>query len=160
MADHIYVIAGKDESLVGTRYQELLDELLDPQQRMTALLALDGDEASISDVLDELETMEKKLVYFIDDNFFGVGKESERRALELCKGIVERNIRKIWVTQASINMADNPEMLYWAHKSGCRGVYVGVESVVPESLKEMRKGINLGLGVEGCKAAIRWPPAS
>ncbi len=56
MTDHIYVIAGKDESLVGARYQELLDELLDPQQRMTALLAVDGDEASISDVLDELRT--------------------------------------------------------------------------------------------------------
>ena len=56
MADCIYVIAGKDESLVGARYRELLDELLDPQQRMTALLAVDGDEASISDVLDELRT--------------------------------------------------------------------------------------------------------
>ncbi len=56
MADRIYVIAGKDEPLVGVRYQELLDELLDPQQRMTALLAVDGDEASISDVLDELRT--------------------------------------------------------------------------------------------------------
>ena len=56
MADRIYVIAGKDESLVGARYQELLDELLDPQQRMTALLAVDGDEATISDVLDELRT--------------------------------------------------------------------------------------------------------
>ena len=56
MADRIYVIAGKDEPLVGARYQELLDELLDPQERMTALLAVGGDEASISDVLDELRT--------------------------------------------------------------------------------------------------------
>lgn len=56
MAERIYVIAGKDEPLVGARYQELLDELLDPQERMTALLAVDGDEAFISDVLDELRT--------------------------------------------------------------------------------------------------------
>jgi len=56
MADRIYVITGKDESLANTRCLELVDELLDPQQRMTALLSADGDEASISDILDELRT--------------------------------------------------------------------------------------------------------
>ncbi len=57
MADRIYVIAGKDESLVGAKCQELLDKLLDSQQRMTALLSVSGEEASISDVLDELRTL-------------------------------------------------------------------------------------------------------
>lgn len=57
MADRIYVIAGKDESLVGARAQELVDSLLDPQQRMTALLSVDGDEAVVSEVLDELRTL-------------------------------------------------------------------------------------------------------
>lgn len=57
MADRIYVIAGKDESLVNAKCQELVDELLDPQQRMMALLSTGGDEASISDVLDELRTV-------------------------------------------------------------------------------------------------------
>ena len=57
MADRIYVIAGKDESLVGARAQELVDGLLDPQQRMTALLSVDGDEAVVSEVLDELRTV-------------------------------------------------------------------------------------------------------
>jgi len=56
MANCVYIIAGKDESLVGTRCQELLDELLDPEQRMTALLTIDGDEATLSGVLDELRT--------------------------------------------------------------------------------------------------------
>jgi len=57
MADRIYVIAGKDESLVGAKAQELVDSLLDPQQRMTALLSIDGDEAVVSEVLDELRTL-------------------------------------------------------------------------------------------------------
>jgi DNA polymerase-3 subunit delta len=56
MTSRIYVIAGKDESLVGARAQELVDELLDPPQRMTALLSVDGDEAVVSEVLDELKT--------------------------------------------------------------------------------------------------------
>jgi len=56
MADRIYVITGKDEPLVRAKCQELLDELLDPEQRMTALSSVDGSEAVISDVLDELRT--------------------------------------------------------------------------------------------------------
>jgi DNA polymerase-3 subunit delta len=56
MGERIYVIAGKDESLVGARCQELLDELLDPEQRMTGLSSTDGDEATVSEVLDELRT--------------------------------------------------------------------------------------------------------
>jgi len=57
MADRIYVVAGKDESLVGARAQELVDGLLDAQQRMTALLSVEGDEAIVSEVLDELKTV-------------------------------------------------------------------------------------------------------
>ena len=56
MTECIYVIAGKDESLVSVRCQELLGRLLEPQQRMTALLSVNADEVSISDVLDELRT--------------------------------------------------------------------------------------------------------
>jgi DNA polymerase-3 subunit delta len=56
MGERIYVIAGKDESLVGARCQELLDELLEPEQRMTGLFSVDGDEAAIAEVLDELKT--------------------------------------------------------------------------------------------------------
>ncbi len=56
MGERIYVIAGKDESLVGARCQELLDTLLEPEQRMTGLFSVDGDEAAVAEVLDELRT--------------------------------------------------------------------------------------------------------
>lgn len=56
MSEPIYVIAGKEESLVNAKCQELLDHLLNPEDRMTGLLSLDGAQAPISDVLDELRT--------------------------------------------------------------------------------------------------------
>lgn len=52
----IYVIAGKDESLVSLRCQKLLDELIDPQQRTTGLFNVDPAKVSVSEVLDELRT--------------------------------------------------------------------------------------------------------
>jgi DNA polymerase-3 subunit delta len=56
MSEQIYVIAGKEESLVNAKCQELVDHLLDPDERMTGLLSVDSAQASISDVLDELRT--------------------------------------------------------------------------------------------------------
>ena len=56
MAELIYVIAGKDDSLVGSQCQELLDGLLEPSQRATGLFDAEANSASASDVLDELRT--------------------------------------------------------------------------------------------------------
>jgi len=87
MADRIYVIAGKDESLVGTRAQELVDELLDAEQRMTALLSVDGDEAVVSEVLDELRTVpflaDKRVVLVKNaDGFVSKNREILERYFE------------------------------------------------------------------------------
>jgi DNA polymerase-3 subunit delta len=52
----IYVIAGKNASLVGVECEKLLDRLLKPQQRATGLFAADAAGISITEVLDELRT--------------------------------------------------------------------------------------------------------
>ncbi|MHC4517454.1 MAG: DNA polymerase III subunit delta [Planctomycetota bacterium] len=57
MSEHIYVIAGKEPSRVGARCQELLDALLDAQERMTGLLSLEGAQAELAEALDELRTV-------------------------------------------------------------------------------------------------------
>lgn len=52
----IYVIAGKDDSLVSSQCQELLEKLLEPTQRATGLFDAEAASVSASDVLDELRT--------------------------------------------------------------------------------------------------------
>ncbi len=52
----IHVIAGKDESLVGAKRQQLLDELLEPSQRTTGLFDAEAGSVSASQVLDDLRT--------------------------------------------------------------------------------------------------------
>ncbi len=74
----IYVINGKDESLVNLRYSELLDELIAPAQRVTDLFDADPAKVSIADIFDELRTLpflaDKRVVVikgadkFISDN--------------------------------------------------------------------------------------------
>jgi DNA polymerase-3 subunit delta len=53
----ICVIAGKDDSLVSTEYRELLEKLLEPEQRSTGLLSVEANEVAAADVFDELRTL-------------------------------------------------------------------------------------------------------
>jgi len=53
----IYVIAGKDDFLLGRQCQPLLDKLIDPAQRQTDLFDADPDRVTITEVLDELRTL-------------------------------------------------------------------------------------------------------
>ena len=53
----IYIIAGKEASLVNAECEKLLEELLEPQQRMTGLFNTDPARVSASEVLDELRTL-------------------------------------------------------------------------------------------------------
>ena len=56
MDELIYVIAGKEESLVNAHCRKLLDKLLEPSQRTTGLFDAEASSVQASEVLDELRT--------------------------------------------------------------------------------------------------------
>jgi len=102
----------------------------------------------VEDVLDELETIPQDLVYFVDDNIIGYSKNSTERAIKLFKGMIERGIKKDWYCQASLNIADNEEVLKYMAESGCRMILIGIESEKQEQLQEVNKKLNLKMGIE------------
>jgi DNA polymerase-3 subunit delta len=53
----IYVFAGKNESLVNAQCHEFIGQLIEPSQRVTGLFVADANEASVTDILDELRTV-------------------------------------------------------------------------------------------------------
>jgi len=55
--ESVFVIAGKDNSLINAECAKLLAELIEPEQRATGLFNADPAEIEISDVLDELRTV-------------------------------------------------------------------------------------------------------
>lgn len=105
----------------------------------------------VEDVLDELETIPQDLVYFVDDNIIGYSKQSADRAISLFKGMIERGIKKDWYCQASLNVADNEEVLKYAAESGCRMILIGIESEKEEQLLEANKKLNLKMGIDKYK---------
>jgi radical SAM superfamily enzyme YgiQ (UPF0313 family) len=101
----------------------------------------------VEDVLDELETIPQNMVFFVDDNLIGYGKRSEERAIALFEGMMDRGIKKNWFCQASMNFADNEDVLEYAAESGCRMVFLGVEAENADALEGVNKRLNLSKGV-------------
>ncbi len=108
----------------------------------------------VEDVLDELKTIPQKTIFFIDDNIIGYSKLGQEEALRLFKGMVERKMDKMWFCQASLNFADNEEVLHWASRAGCKMVFLGLETEEADSLAEINKQLNLNRGVDAYAGAF------
>ncbi len=96
------------------------------------------------EVWHELATTERrKLVLFTDENIY----TDRAWSLALFRGMAERGLRQPFAVQASLNIADDEEMLRTLRAGGCVAVLIGFESLSEESLRGMRKGVNLKIGV-------------
>jgi radical SAM superfamily enzyme YgiQ (UPF0313 family) len=110
---------------------------------------------SIADVVREFQLIREKHVLVVDDNLIGTRHEHIARAKDLFRAMAQASLGKQWVAQASINFADDEELLALAAKSGCRGVFIGFESPTPEGLLELGKKFNLLKGRDFCASVRR-----
>ncbi|MDO9211848.1 MAG: radical SAM protein [Deltaproteobacteria bacterium] len=108
----------------------------------------------IPDVVREFQSVREKLVLVVDDNLIGTRPEHIARAKDLFRAMARANLRKEWVAQATINFADDEELLALAAKAGCSGVFIGFESPAPEGLRELGKKFNLLKGRD-FRASVR-----
>jgi len=75
----------------------------------------------IDETLAEIESQNRKLVFFVDDNI-----ASNRQALkELCHALIPMKIN--WVSQASLDITGDREAMDLMAKSGCLGHIMGFE---------------------------------
>jgi len=97
----------------------------------------------IPDVVREFQSIREKLVLVVDDNLIGTRPEHIARAKDLFRALARANLRKEWIAQATINFADDEELLALAAKAGCSGVFIGFESPSPEGLRGLGGKFNL-----------------
>ncbi len=98
---------------------------------------------SPAQVVAELEQLyERKWrgsVFIVDDNFIG----NKKKVKELLPVLAEWNREHRWpftfYTEASVNLADDVELLRMMRDAGFIRVFLGIETPVEESLKETRK---------------------
>ncbi len=91
---------------------------------------------NIRDVLIEIEMQDRKFIFFVDDNFIA----NKEKAKELLKELIPLKIH--WVSQGSIDMLYDDELMELIVKSGGMGFVMGFESINEASLDYMGKKVN------------------
>lgn len=91
----------------------------------------------IDDVLREIEQQERKFLFFVDDNI-----ASDAGMLkELCRALIPMKVR--WISQASLDITQDAELMRLMADSGCLGHVMGFESITPASLRDAKKSPNI-----------------
>lgn len=92
--------------------------------------------------LDPLRAQGVRSVFFVDDNLIG----NKKLAKQLLRYLIEYQARHDYAfrfgTEASINLADDAELLALARDANFRWVFIGIESPDEASLKETNKTQN------------------
>ncbi|HMB29875.1 MAG TPA: radical SAM protein, partial [Blastocatellia bacterium] len=82
-------------------------------------------------------------VFIVDDNFIG-NKRNVKRLLPVLADWSERHGRPFtFITEASVNLAEDDELLDAMRRAHFRRVFLGIETPVEASLKEAQKGQNM-----------------
>ena len=87
----------------------------------------------IRDIIIDIESCKEKNLFFLDDNITG----DKRFAKELFREMIP--LKRVWVGQASIQVANDPELMKLAYKSGCRALLIGFESMSDSGINQYRK---------------------
>jgi len=90
----------------------------------------------VNDVIDEIRSLAGRSFLFIDDNLAA----DFSYACSLLKALVP--LRRRWFAQMGVPVTGDPAFLDLLRASGCRGVFMGFESLQPDSLTEVGKRFN------------------
>src|SRR6516225_6100909 len=80
----------------------------------------------------------KIAVFFVDDNF----AINVKRTKALLRAIIAAKAQINWVAQISANLLRDEELVDLIAESGGRWVFIGMESLDPENLKDVNKSFN------------------
>lgn len=102
----------------------------------------------VADVIAEIKSQKRKDLFFVDDNIVA----DKEQAKELFRALIPLKIR--WVSQASMDMLEDRELMELMVQSGCLGHVIGFESIQAESIRIMGKSVNKKYVIGHYKKAI------
>jgi radical SAM superfamily enzyme YgiQ (UPF0313 family) len=110
---------------------------------ITVLLGHRPRTKTASQIITELDSLYtlgwRRNVFFVDDNFIGNKKVLKE---EILPALIEWRKGKVgcqFITEASINLADDPELMDLMARAGFTSIFVGIETPSEESLAECHK---------------------
>lgn len=92
------------------------------------------------DVVDEIEKLQEKHIYFVDDENF----INKKRMTDIATLLIQRGIKKKYISWArSDTIVKHPELFRLWKEAGLSMVYVGLEAMVGEQLVKLNKRTNV-----------------
>jgi len=105
-------------------------------------------------VVDEIEHISRRYpaqgIYFRDDHF----TLKKQRVVDICEGLLRRNVRMPWMCLGRTEGLDE-EVFKLMKRSGCRGIWFGLESGSRRILSLIRKEIDTNGVLEVINAGKR-----
>jgi len=103
----------------------------------------------VGEVIEEIKSQKRKILFFVDDNIVC----NKEKAKELFRSLISLKVK--WVSQASIDMLEDKELMDLMVRSGCLGHVIGFESIKKESINVMKKAANKSYIEDNYKQAIK-----
>ncbi len=89
----------------------------------------------LENVIEELLRTPRDFM-FVDDNIIADPDYARKLFIAMIP------MRKRWVSQCSLKIADDPALLHLARAAGCRGLFIGIETLSAANLEAVDKGFN------------------
>ncbi len=98
---------------------------------------------SIDTVMTDIHAARRKsrLLVFSDSNLFN----HRTHLFELTSRMIQERIDALWGAQCTIDIGDNPEWLRQMYKSGCRLLFIGIETLNQANMDQLEKRIDVAL---------------
>ena len=90
----------------------------------------------VKDVVADIQQHGARKLIFVDLNIIA----DRQYALELFTALTPLQVQ--WYGLATVLLADDPELLELAARSGCKGLLMGLESISPANLRQNHKSFN------------------
>lgn len=94
---------------------------------------------SVASIVAEIEQIDADLVFFVDDVF----TFQPDRVAELCELLIAKKIRKHYIVNARLEIAQRPDVIRKMEQAGFLAMLIGVESTQDATLKSMGKGFDI-----------------
>jgi radical SAM superfamily enzyme YgiQ (UPF0313 family) len=86
-------------------------------------------------VIENIKQYPGKPIFIVDDNF----TSNKERAKDLLRMMIKERVNNNWSAQVRTDIYKDPELLSLMKKTNCTHLYIGFESINPESLVECHK---------------------
>jgi radical SAM superfamily enzyme YgiQ (UPF0313 family) len=93
------------------------------------------------DIIRDLDSLPSRNIFFVDDSL-GLNRSAAKKLFAEMTAL-----RKFWVGQATLSLAEDVDLLRLMRKSGCHGLLVGFESIDEKSQETMGKIHALKIGI-------------